>query len=253
MGALHDGHLSLIRRAAAECDVTAVSIFVNPLQFTSPDDLANYPRDVDGDVRAARGAGAEIVFAPTVDDIYAGGRPATVVHVGGLSDVLEGASRPGHFDGVATVVGKLFNLAGPCRAYFGEKDYQQLLVIRRMTVDLDFPVQIVACPTVRDPGGLALSSRNARLGPADRRAASALYRALCNGAAMIEAGERRAEAAREAMAHVLATEPRAELDYVEIADPATLEPLSTATGQVRLLVAARVGEVRLIDNLGVVA
>ncbi|HEX8770951.1 MAG TPA: pantoate--beta-alanine ligase, partial [Acidimicrobiales bacterium] len=174
MGALHDGHLSLIRRAAAECDVTAVSIFVNPLQFTSPDDLANYPRDVDGDVRAARGAGAEIVFAPTVDDIYAGGRPATVVHVGGLSDVLEGASRPGHFDGVATVVGKLFNLAGPCRAYFGEKDWQQLGVVRRLAADLSFPVEVVGCPTVREADGLACSSRNVRLSPEERAAALVL-------------------------------------------------------------------------------
>ncbi|MDQ6911121.1 MAG: pantoate--beta-alanine ligase [Actinomycetota bacterium] len=251
MGALHKGHLSLIRRASADCDVTAVSIFVNPLQFGSADDLENYPRDLDSDRRAAYDAGAELVFAPTVEEMYSEA-DTTRVRVGGVSDRLEGASRPGHFDGVATVVAKLFNVAGACRAYFGEKDYQQLLVIERMVADLSFPVDVVACPTVRENDGLACSSRNPRLGAADRSAASVLYRALAEGVAAIEAGERRAGVVREIMSEAIATEKRAVPDYVEVADPATLEPLSTIASDARLLVAARFGEIRLIDNLGVV-
>jgi pantoate--beta-alanine ligase len=250
MGALHEGHLSLIRRAAADCDVTAVSIFVNPLQFGSIDDLANYPTDLHRDRRAAHEAGADLVFAPTVEEMYPDGGINTSIQVEGLADMLEGASRPGHFGGVATVVAKLFNLAGACRAYFGEKDYQQLLVVTRMVADLAFPIDVVACPTVREPDGLACSSRNVRLGAADRGAATVLFRALSAGAAAIEGGERRAGIVRDTMSELMAAEPRAVTDYVEVADPATLEPLHTVTGGARLLVAAHFGDVRLIDNLG---
>jgi pantoate--beta-alanine ligase len=224
MGFLHEGHASLIRRSAADCDVTAVSVFVNPLQFGPGEDLNSYPRDLDHDVAVATEAGADVVFAPSVDDMYPGGPPSVTVHVTG-ADTLEGASRPGHFDGVATVVAKLFNLAGPCRAYFGEKDWQQLGVVRRLAADLSFPVEVVACPTVREPDGLACSSRNVRLSPEERRAASVLYRALQTGTP-------------EGMAGVVAEEPLATLDYAErVGD--------------RLLLAVRIGKVRLIDNVGI--
>lgn len=224
MGALHEGHASLIRRSAAECDVTAVTVFVNPLQFGPSEDFASYPRDLDADVAVAAEAGAGLLFAPPVEDMYANGAPAVTVHVAG-EDVLEGAARPGHFDGVATVVAKLFNLAGPCRAYFGEKDWQQLRVVRRLVADLSFPVDVVACPTVRDADGLALSSRNRRLSPEERRAAAVLYRALTTYPA-------------RPMADVVAEEPLATLDYAEVVGD-------------RLLIAARIGGVRLIDNMKV--
>ncbi len=223
MGALHEGHASLIRRSAAECDVTAVTVFVNPLQFGAGEDLAAYPRDLDADVAVAGGEGAALVFAPSVEEMYPG-PPSVTVHVAG-EDVLEGAARPGHFDGVATVVAKLFNLAGPCRAYFGEKDWQQLRVVRRLVADLCFPVDVVACPTVREADGLACSSRNVRLSADERRAATVLYRALT------------AYPARD-MADVVAEEPLATLDYAEVVGD-------------RLLIAARIGDVRLIDNLEV--
>ena len=227
MGALHEGHASLIRRSAAECDVTAVTVFVNPLQFGPLEDFATYPRDLSADVAVAAGAGAGLLFAPPVEDMYPEGAPAVSVAVAG-EDVLEGASRPGHFDGVVTVVAKLFNLAGPCRAYFGEKDWQQLRVVRRLVADLSFPVEVVACPTVRQADGLALSSRNARLSVAERRAATVLHRALTAAAG---AGD-----PRRVMAEVVATEPLATLDYAE------------AVGD-RLLIAVRIGGVRLIDNI----
>lgn len=229
MGALHAGHASLIRRSAAECDLTAVTVFVNPLQFGPAEDFAAYPRDLSGDIDVAAGAGAEVLFAPLVEEMYPGGAPAVSVAVAG-EDVLEGASRPGHFDGVATVVAKLFNLAGACRAYFGEKDWQQLGVVRRLVADLSFPVEVVACPTVREADGLALSSRNVRLSAAERRAATVLYRALQAGAA--------SDDPRRVMAEVVATEPLATLDYAEALPD-------------RLVIAARVGSVRLIDNVKV--
>ena len=221
MGALHQGHVSLIRRSVAECDVTAVTVFVNPLQFGPGEDLAAYPRTLDADVEVAGAAGAGVLFAPSVSEMYPE-QPTVTVHVAG-EDVLEGASRPGHFDGVATVVAKLFNLAGPCRAYFGEKDWQQLRVVRRLVHDLSFPVEVVACPIIREPDGLALSSRNARLSPDERRAATVLYRALTTYPARL-------------MAEVVAEEPLATLDYAEVLPD-------------RLVIAARIGDVRLIDNL----
>lgn len=256
MGALHEGHASLIRRSTTQCDITAVTVFVNPLQFGPGEDFATYPRDLDRDVVVAATAGAALVFAPPVDDIYPGGPPVATVRVGGLlSTTLEGASRPGHFDGVATVVATLFNLAGPCRAYFGDKDAQQLAVVRRLAADLSFPVEVVGCPTVRESDGLALSSRNARLSTPGRAAATVLHRALLTGATAVTAG--RCDPAYEPahvaalMAAVVRAEALAALDYAEAVDAATLEPLASLAGDVRLVIAARIGDVRLIDNLGV--
>lgn len=241
MGALHDGHASLIDAAARRCDVVAVTVFVNPLQFGAGEDLARYPRRLDADVALASRHGAAYAFAPSVDEMYPGG-VRTTVQVDELADVLEAAARPGHFDGVATVVAKLFNAAGPVTAFFGEKDWQQLQVVRRMTADLSFPVEIVACPTVRAPDGLALSSRNAYLNEAERAAAPVLYRALRAAAALVRDGEHDAVHLREVMEATIATEPLAHLEYAEARH---------APDEIRLLVAARVGTTRLIDNLGV--
>ncbi len=249
MGALHAGHASLMTRASSERDVVAATIFVNPLQFGRGEDLSSYPRDLEGDLATADEAGAEIVFAPGVEEMYP--EPvATTVSVAGLADTLDGVSRPGHFDGVATVVAKLFNLAGPSRAYFGEKDYQQLVIIARMARDLSFPVEVVGCPTVREPDGLALSSRNAYLDPEQRAAAPVLHRALCAGRDAVADGERDGERVRAIIRATVTAEPRAEIEYAEVVDPETLESLTEVAGRARLLVAARIGRARLIDNLG---
>jgi pantoate--beta-alanine ligase len=254
MGFLHDGHASLMRQAAAECDEVVASIFVNPLQFAPTEDLDAYPRDLDGDRAVAEANGVTLLFVPSVDEMYP--RPvATSVSVEGVSAAMEGASRPSHFSGVATVVAKLFNLVGPCRAYFGEKDFQQIAVVRRMATDLSFPVEVVACPTVREPDGLAMSSRNAYLDAEHRPAATVLHRALQAGADLVARGEGDPDVVRAAMRAVVDAEPRARLDYVEVADPDTLDPLDTFAGHrgrsVRLIGAARVGAPRLIDNIGV--
>lgn len=251
MGALHPGHAALIRRAADECDVVVVSVFVNPLQFGPTEDFERYPRDLDADVALAAAAGATHLFAPTVAQMYPS-PVATTVSVAGLTDTMEGAHRPGHFDGVATVVAKLFAIAGPCRAYFGEKDYQQLLVVRRMAADLSFPVEVVACPTEREPDGLARSSRNAYLSPAERRAAPVLHRALQAAAEAAGAGVSDPAGLRRVMAEVLATEPDVVLDYAEAVDAGSLavpDGAFPAGSDIRLLVAARLGATRLIDNL----
>jgi pantoate--beta-alanine ligase len=252
MGALHDGHISLIARAHKECDVVAVSIFVNPLQFGDPEDIAKYPRTLERDLTECAEAGAHIVFAPTIPEMYPSwpDPPATAVTVGGVSDKWEGASRPGHFDGVATVVAKLFAIAGPCRAYFGLKDFQQLAVVRRMASDLCIPVDIVGCPTVREPDGLARSSRNVRLSETERVAAQTLSRALAAGRAAIATGERDGAAVHTAMRAVLDHEPLVDLDYAVAVDAATLDEVTTIVdpAAVRLLIAATVGPVRLIDN-----
>lgn len=253
MGYLHDGHVSLVTAAAADCDTVVVSIFVNPLQFAANEDLANYPRDLDRDLALVAAAGATHVLAPAVDEMYP--RPVlTTVSVASLSAGMEGASRPTHFAGVATVVAKLFAIVGPCRAYFGEKDFQQLAVVRRMAADLSLPVEVVGCPTVREADGLAMSSRNVYLDDDQRAAAGVLHRALVAGADAIAAGERDAGAVRAVMDATVAAEPLAVPDYAEVADPDTLEPLDTLhDGQpVRLLVAAQVGRPRLLDNIGVV-
>ena len=250
MGYLHDGHESLVERAAAENDVVAVTIFVNPLQFGAGEDLDAYPRDLDGDLRRCERAGATAVLTPSVDEMYP--EPVlTTVSVGQISQPLEGATRPTHFAGVATVVAKLFNIAGPCRAYFGEKDFQQIAVVRRMAADLSFPVEVVACPTVRELDGLAMSSRHAYLTAEERAAAPVLHTALKSGVAAIMAGETDPAAVDELMASIIAAEPLAELDYAVVVDAATLQRPPALEGELRLLCAARFGKARLIDNVGV--
>lgn len=248
MGYLHDGHESLVRRAVADCDTVAVSIFVNPLQFGAGEDLASYPRDLDRDLARCRAAGAAVVFAPSVEEMYP--RPVlTTVTVAEVSAPMEGAARPHHFAGVATVVAKLFAIFGAGRAYFGEKDWQQLAVVRQMAADLSFPVEVIGCPTVREPDGLAMSSRNVYLSPDERRRAPVLYRALRAGAEAIERGERDPAAVRALMTAMI--EPEADrLDYAEVVDAATLQRCDPLTGELRLLVAARFGRARLIDNVG---
>jgi pantoate--beta-alanine ligase len=247
MGWLHAGHVSLVERARTESATVVMSIFVNPRQFGETGDFEQYPRNEARDLATAEAAGVDIVFAPTVDEVYPPGFD-TVVSVGAIARPLEGAARPGHFDGVATVVAILFALVGAERAYFGLKDYQQVRVIRRMALDLALPTQVVACETVREPDGLAMSSRNARLSPAGRAAAPVLRRALLAGAARVRAGEASAAVIREAMVEELATEPAAACDYVSVADPDTLEELERVEGRALLSLAVRIDEVRLIDN-----
>jgi pantoate--beta-alanine ligase len=250
MGSLHAGHVSLLHRAVDECDFVAATIFVNPLQFAPTEDFAAYPRDLETDVKTIESTGAHLVFAPPLEEMYPG-PVLTRISVAELSNTLDGASRPGHFDGVATVVAKLFNAAGPARAYFGEKDYQQLQIVRRMAADLSFPIEVVPCPIVRDPDGLALSSRNAYLSPEERRAAPVLHRALVAGAAAIEReGQVDPAAVRALMAGLVAAEPLADLDYAEVVDARTLARVDSLAGEVRLMIAARFGRARLIDNMG---
>ncbi|MDK2854839.1 MAG: pantoate--beta-alanine ligase [Bacillota bacterium] len=252
MGYLHEGHLSLIRRARAECDFVVVSIFVNPLQFGPQEDYNTYPRDLNRDTRLAAEAGADVIFHPTPEEMYPAGFQ-THVEVEKLSQGLCGAFRPGHFRGVATVVTKLFNIVGPDRAYFGEKDAQQLAIIRRMVRDLNLDVEIVPMPIVRESDGLALSSRNTYLSPAERRAATVLYRALVYGRDLIAAGERDGLRVRDAVRRTLESEPLvSRIDYVAVVDPDTLEEKTTLSGSVMLAVAAYIGKVRLIDNIKVV-
>jgi pantoate--beta-alanine ligase len=250
MGALHAGHRANIRRAAAECDVVAVTIFVNPLQFGPSEDFSAYPRDLEADAAQAEEAGADILLAPATTAMYPE-EPLVTVRVKQLGEILEGRHRPGHFDGVATVVTKFFGLSGPCRAYFGEKDYQQLVIVRRLAADLSLPVEVVACPTVREPDGLALSSRNAYLGPAERIAARVLYFSLLNGKrAVEEQGLTSPAEVRAAMLQVAGGEELFDLDYAEVVSPSTLVVPPVLAGEARLLVAGRVGKARLIDNVG---
>jgi pantoate--beta-alanine ligase len=247
MGWLHDGHSSLIRRARADCRTVVVSIFVNPRQFGEAADFERYPRSETRDLAACEAAGVDLVFAPPVDEVYPPGFDTTV-RVGAIARPLEGAARPGHFDGVATVVAILFALVGAERAYFGLKDFQQVEVIRRMALDLALPTAVVACPTVREPDGLALSSRNARLTPAARAAAPIVRGALLAGRGRWASGERSAAAIRATMLELLTTEPLAEVDYVSVADLATLEELEVVDRPALLSIAARFTGVRLIDN-----
>ncbi|MGH9086013.1 MAG: pantoate--beta-alanine ligase [Acidimicrobiales bacterium] len=252
MGYLHPGHASLMSAARADCDVVVASIFVNPLQFGPSEDLDAYPRDLTGDTELAERAGVDLLFVPTTIEMYP--EPVrTTVSVRGPSDVLEGQARPTHFDGVATVVAKLFAIVGPCRAYFGEKDFQQLAVVRRMVRDLSLPVEVVGCPTVREPDGLAMSSRNAYLTPAERTAAPVLFEALRAGRAAIEGGQRDPARVRAVMEEVMAREPLAALDYAAVVDAATFEVPDPLAGTLRLLLAARFGKARLIDNVGLVS
>jgi pantoate--beta-alanine ligase len=251
MGYLHEGHASLMRRAAQDTDVVAATVFVNPLQFAAGEDLATYPRDLDGDLATAARAGVSHLFAPSEEEMYP--TPMlTSVTVASLTTRFEGAARPEHFAGVATVVAKLLAIAGPCWAYFGEKDFQQLAVVRRMVADLSLPVEVVGCPIVRDHDGLALSSRNVYLTDAQRAAAPVLHRALVAAAHAAGAGLDDPRAVEAVVADAVAATPEAELDYVALVDPGTLEPASTVTGEQRLLVAARFGSTRLLDNVAVV-
>ena len=262
MGFLHEGHVSLMRAARRDCDVVVTSIFVNPLQFAVHEDLDDYPRDLEGDAALAESAGVDLLFVPPVAEMYpdpvADGLLATTVSVAGASAGMEGASRPTHFAGVATVVAKLFSIVGPSRAYFGEKDFQQLAVVRRMVADLSMPVEVIGCETVREADGLAMSSRNAYLSTEQRAAAPVVHRALRAGAAVVLAGERDPSAVRAAIAGVVAQEPLGERDYAEVVRasdltvPTTLDP-ADAPGDLRLLAAVRFGTTRLIDNLGVTA
>lgn len=247
MGYLHAGHVSLVERARRECASVAASIFVNPTQFGPGEDLEKYPRDLPRDLAMLEAAGADLVWTPTPEDIYPPGFQ-TWVQVEGLTRSLEGEVRPGHFRGVTTVVAKLFNAVGPDRAYFGQKDAQQAAVIRRMAQDLDFPIEIVVCPTVREPDGLALSSRNTYLGPEERRAATVLYRALSAAQAAYEEGERSGEALRRVMADTVNAEPLAHLQYVSCADYDSLEELEQVRGKALLSLAVFIGKTRLIDN-----
>ena len=247
MGAFHGGHLSLMRRAREDCDVVVVSLFVNPSQFNDAGDLDAYPRDPQRDAALAAEIGVDYLFAPAVDEVYPPGF-ATTVSVAGVTETLEGAHRGrAHFDAVATVVTKLFNITSPDVAYFGQKDAQQATVIRRLVRDLDMPVAIEVCPTVREDDGLALSSRNVHLSPADRDRAAALHRALAAAKDAVGAGERDPEAAREA---ALAELSRADIEpeYVELVSPETLIPVDQIEGDILAVIAARVGTTRLIDN-----
>jgi pantoate--beta-alanine ligase len=249
MGALHQGHGRLLHAARQGSGLVVASIFVNPLQFGPGEDLAGYPRRIEKDRAVASSLGCDLLFVPGEAEVYPGGPPQVTVDAGPLGERLEGRSRPGHFGGVLTVVAKLLNVVGPCRAYFGEKDAQQLEMVRRMVADLDAPVTVVSVPTVREIDGLALSSRNAYLGPQERRAAPVLFDALTNAAALVRRGERDADVLRAAMARLIGAEPLAKLDYVAVVDDATWEDVAVVAGPVRALVAARLGPARLIDNL----
>ena len=245
MGALHEGHMSLVRRARGENATAVVSIFVNPAQFGPGEDFAAYPRDMDADLARLEEAGVDVVFAPSADEMYPDSFD-TYVDVGRIAERLEGEARPGHFRGVATVVCKLLSIVRPDRAYFGSKDAQQGLVIQRLNADLNLGAEIVMCPTVREPDGLALSSRNAYLDAEERRAAAVLYKALGLAGSMKISP---AKAVRDAMLDMLETEPLASVDYVSVADAATLEELETVDRPALVSLAVRIGSTRLIDNI----
>jgi pantoate--beta-alanine ligase len=247
MGFLHEGHISLVQRARIECASVVVSIFVNPTQFGPSEDLEKYPRDLSRDLALLKAAGADLVWTPTPEIMYPPGYQ-TWVEVAGLTKSLEGETRPGHFRGVTTIVAKLFNAVGPDKAYFGQKDAQQAAVIRQMVRDLNFPLEVVICPTVREADGLAMSSRNTYLNHAERKAATVLYRALSAARAAYENGERKADALRKIMRETINAEPLARLQYVSCADYDTLEELEKVSGKTLLSMAVYLGKTRLIDN-----
>ncbi len=248
MGALHEGHLSLIRAARRETDTVVVSIFVNPLQFGPKEDFARYPRDLPRDIALAAREGTDVVFAPSVEEMYPAGA-RTTVEVEGLSDQLEGARRSGHFRGVTTVVAKLFHVVQPTTAYVGQKDYQQAVIITRMVEDLNISVRIQVLPTVREPNGLAMSSRNGYLRAAQRQHATVIYRALQDAHAAIRQGERSVERLRTRMRKIMHAESLVRVQDLAIVDAQTLAPLKAIRGRVAILVAVRIGSTRLIDNL----
>jgi len=247
MGYFHGGHLSLMRHARAECDRVVVSLFVNPKQFGPAEDLGRYPRDFDRDCELAAAEGVDLLFAPEVDDVYPPGY-ATYVDVERLTEGLCGTSRPGHFRGVATVVAKLFNVCRPAVAYFGQKDYQQAQVIKRLVADLDFDLQIEVLPIVREPDGLAMSSRNEYLSADERRQATCLYRALVRAAELFASGETRADFLAREMGAVVEAEPDARLDYAAVVDPHELTSLRRAAPGAVALIAAFINQTRLLDN-----
>lgn len=247
MGALHEGHAALVAASAGECGFTVVSIFVNPTQFGPKEDFAKYPRMLEADAALCGGSGAQLIFAPANDEVYPPGH-ATFVEPGGVAEPLEGTFRPGHFRGVATVVLKLFNMVAPDAAFFGRKDYQQLLVIKQMARDFDLPIRIVACPTVREADGLALSSRNAYLKPDERRAALAISRSLRRAEELVAAGERDMWKVRDAIQSILSAEKLVRPQYAVVADAQTLAEPAVIDRPCVALVAAFVGTTRLIDN-----
>ncbi len=249
MGALHAGHLSLMRRARRECDRLAVSIFVNPLQFGAGEDFERYPRDEERDLRLCEREGVDAVWAPGVDDMYPPGVELPSPDPGPVGDTFEGAARPGHFTGVLKAVHRLLTVTGPCRPYFGEKDAQQLLLIRQMVNQADRPVEVVGCPTVREPDGLAMSSRNEYLGTEERRQAACLFLALSEAAERARAGERDARVLVAVMAREIGATPLAVLEYAAVVDDATFETVETLDGPARAIVAARFPSARLIDDL----
>lgn len=249
MGALHEGHLSLVRAAKRGCDRVIVTIFVNPRQFNNSDDLTKYPRTEDADAALLAQEGVDVIFAPAADEVYPRGF-ATNVSISGISEPLEGAMRPGHFDGVATVVAKLFGMTQAERAYFGQKDWQQLQVVRRLVSDLNIPIEVVGCETIREADGLAMSSRNARLDPLARAQAPALHATMRRIAATIRDGNAVAPALEGARKDLIAA-GFSEVEYIELRDAATLEPMEAHDGPARLLAAAWIGGVRLIDNIAV--
>ena len=251
MGYLHAGHASLIERAAAECDLVITTVFVNPLQFAATEDLSSYPRDAPGDSRTAAAAGADLLFLPGLQEMYPLGREGvlTSVSVNELSAVMEGESRPTHFAGMCTVVAKLFNIAGPCTAYFGKKDFQQLAIVQAMVRDLSFDVELVGCEICREPDGLAMSSRNVYLSAEQRAAAPVLAQALVAAARSLSRGETSVDRLRATMMDVISTQAMGQVEYLEVVDPITLRPLTQADAGSRFFGAVRFGSVRLIDNL----
>jgi pantoate--beta-alanine ligase len=249
MGALHAGHLSLVAAAKKDCAHVAVSIFVNPLQFAPTEDFARYPRTFDADRAQLEAAGVDLLFAPSSQEMVPAGSANTFVEVPGISNRLDGQHRPGHFRGVATIVAKLFHILTPHRAYFGQKDAAQLAVLRAMVQDLNLPIDLIACPTVREPDGLAMSSRNRYLTPQDRSRATILYRSLLCAAKLHTAGEHHPDAVLAKMLEHLAADPALAIEYADLVDPNTLLPVTTTARGALLAIAARFGATRLIDNI----
>lgn len=248
MGALHEGHLSLIRTAKKQCEIVVATIFVNPTQFGPNEDFSRYPRTFAADCALLEAEGVDILFAPSVEEMYPTSTSRTFIEVPGISDRLDGLSRPGHFRGVATVVAKLFHIVSPDRAYFGQKDAAQVAVLRAMVHDLNFPVEVIVCPTVRDSDGLALSSRNQYLSPEERTQALALSRSLATATAQANKGMHDAAQLKSAILQDLQSTPTLRIDYVEIVDPTTLEPIADLQAGALIAVAAWIGKTRLIDN-----
>ena len=248
MGFLHQGHISLIERAVTENDVIITTIFVNPLQFSANEDLSTYPRNIEKDTELCLKAGTNVLFTPAVEEMFCD-TVLTSISVSNLSSVLEGVSRPTHFSGVATVVSKLFNIVGPCRAYFGEKDWQQLQIIRKMVIDLSYPVEVIGCPIIRDHDGLALSSRNVYLNSEEREIASIIPQALQNAHERIRAGEKNTQPIKEIISKHILSSSQISVDYIEVVNGESLEPVIQVDEETRVLIAVRIGTTRLIDNI----